>query len=67
MPESLGNLTALTDAGPDGNQLTVGARVAGEPDRPYHADLSGNRLDANARFTGGPDRPHHAEPAATMS
>ena len=53
VPEWLGNLTALIRLDLSGNRLTVGAGVAGEPDRPHRAVPGREPADRRCRSRWG--------------
>ena len=59
MPESLGNLTALTRLYLHGNQLASVPESLGNLTALTDLDLSGNQLAVGAGVAGEPDRPHH--------
>ena len=62
MPESLGNLTALTKLDLSENQLAAVPESLGNLTALTTLDLSGNQLASVPGVAGEPDRPHHAGP-----
>ena len=65
MPESLGNLTALTELDLSGNQLTAVPESLGNLTALTELDLSGNQLTAlPVRLAGSLDWRPAAEPGA---